>query len=529
MRRGDLLAVSALCLMALVLVGWRALGGETEGDRLHPEPHYRLELRMSLVGNGHDVAVRAAVPTSGSRQQITREIVSSGAFAYSVETEPGLRRAQWEARAVEGEHRLVYGATVRTQARQYELADDLGLPARHPESVQPFLEPGPEVQSDAPEVASLLAELVPDPDTAGLRGTLERVFRYARDEIDPAPFTGTTDALTCLRLGEGSCGGKSRLLVALARAAGIPARLVGGVILREGRWRSTHVWAEAWIRGHWVPFCPLNDYFAEIPETYLAIYRGEHPLINHSKDINFRYGFESRRVLAPPNEWARSARLPGVAALSSWEMFERFQVPVDLLKVVLMLPFGILVVVVARNIVGIETFGTFVPALLAVAFGETGLVAGVVLFAIIVICGTLVRGVLERFPMLQAPRLAVVLTAVVAIMLVVALAGAASGTVIPSWISLFPLAILTMVIERVTVTLEEEGTRRVLELAAGTLLVVAASYAVMQSEWLQVATLIFPELLLFPVAGFVIAGRWLGMKASEVFRFRSALTETRTT
>jgi hypothetical protein len=278
-----------------------------------------------------------------------------------------------------------------------------------------------------------------------------------------------------------------------------------------------------------VPFCPLNDHFAEIPESYLAIYRGEHPLISHSKDINFRYGFESRRVLAPPNEWSESARLPGVAALSSWEMFERFQVPVDLLKVVLMLPFGILVVVVARNIIGIETFGTFVPALLAVAFGETGLAAGLLLFAVIVLCGTAVRALLERFPMLQAPRLAVVLTAVVAIMLIVALAGAASGTVIPSWISLFPLAILTMVIERVTVTLEEEGPRRVLELSAGTVIVVVASYAVMQSEWLQVSTLIFPELLLFPVAGFVIAGRWLGMKASEFIRFRSALSEARPT
>lgn len=525
MRRGDLIVVASLCGLALVLIALRALGTGAGSDGLHPRPHHRLQLTMRLVGIGDDVAVRAALPIQSPRQRITGEVVSSGDFGYSVQREPGLRLAQWRATAPQGEHQLVYAATVRTRPARYHIESDLGRPARYPQSVRRFTEPGPEIQSESPEIRQLLERLAPAIEQPPLAETLSVLFAYARDRIEPAPFTGITDALTCLRLGEGSCGGKSRLFVALVRAAGIPARLVGGLILREGRWRSTHVWSEVWVRGHWVPFCPLNGHFAEIPDNYLAIYRGEHPLISHSKDINFRYAFESRRVLAPPAEWARSARLPGLAALSSWELFERFQVPVELLKVVLMLPFGILVVVVARNIVGIETFGTFMPALLAVAFAETGLWAGMLLFGVIVLCGTGVRLLLERFPMLQAPRLAVVLTATVAIMLVIALAGAASGTVIPSWISLFPLAILTMVIERVTVTLEEEGWRRVLHLAAGTAVVVVASYAVMQLEWLQVVTVSFPELLLFPIAGFVIAGRWLGMRASELIRFRSALAD----
>jgi hypothetical protein len=484
---------------------------------------------MSLVGVGQDIALRATLPSSSPRQRITGEMVSSGELAYSVESRPGVRRGQWEGRNVEGEHHVVYSATVRTFAKRFELAPDLKLPQSHPPHLQPYLLPGPEVQSDAPEVRELLQRIAPQTGAESLTSTLRRLFEYTRDEIEPAGFTGTTDALTCLRLGEGSCGGKSRLLVALSRAAGIPSRLVGGVILREGRWRSTHVWTEVWVQGHWVPMCPLNDHFASVPEDYLAIYRGEHPLITHSPDINFRYHFESRRVLAPPTAWARSARLPVVTPLSSWEVFERFQVPVDLLKVVLMLPFGILVVVVARNVLGIETFGTFVPALLAVAFGETGLLMGMLLFAVIVLCGTGVRVLLERFHLLQAPRLAVVLTAVVAVMLLIGIAGAATGTVIPSWISLFPLAILTMVIERVTVTLEEEGAVTVLRLAAGTGLVVIGSYAVMQAEWLQLAVIAFPELLLFAVAGFVIAGRWLGMRLLEIVRFRTVLSEPRTT
>jgi hypothetical protein len=529
MRRGDLVAVFGLCVLALALVGARAWRAADQDGGILPRHHHRLELRMTLVGVGQDIALRAALPSSSPRQRITGEMVSSGELVYSVDREPGLRLGEWEGRSVEGEHAVVYSATVRTFSQRFELAPDLRLSDHHPEHLERHLQPGPAVQSDAPEIRALLARIAPAAGSESLTSTLRRLFEFARDEIAPAGFTGTTDALTCLRLGEASCGGKSRLLVALARAAGIPARLVGGVILREGQWRSTHVWTEVWVQGHWVPMCPLNDHFASVPESYLAIYRGEHPLITHSPDINFRYHFESRRVLAPPSAWARSARLPVITPLSSWELFERFQVPVDLLKVVLMLPFGILVVVLARNVVGIETFGTFVPALLAVAFGETGLVTGMLLFAVIVLCGTGVRAVLERFHLLQAPRLAVVLTAVVAVMLLIALAGAATGTVIPSWISLFPLAILTMVIERVTVTLEEEGPATVLRLAAGTGVVVLGSYAVMQSEWLQLAVITFPELLLFAVAGFVIAGRWLGMRLSELVRFRVALSEPRAT
>ena len=74
-----------------------------------------------------------------------------------------------------------------------------------------------------------------------------------------------TCSLTALRLGEASCNGKSRLLVALARNAGIPARLIGGLVLRRGSTRTSHQWAEAWVAGHWLPIDPTNHHFAELP------------------------------------------------------------------------------------------------------------------------------------------------------------------------------------------------------------------------------------------------------------------------
>ena len=93
--------------------------------------------------------------------------------------------------------------------------------------------------------------------------------------LESRPFKGTTDALTALRLGEASCNGRSRLFVALARRAHVPARLVGGIILENGTKRVGHQWVEAWVAGRWVPFCPTNGWFAEIPAHYLTLYHGD--------------------------------------------------------------------------------------------------------------------------------------------------------------------------------------------------------------------------------------------------------------
>jgi transglutaminase-like putative cysteine protease len=49
-----------------------------------------------------------------------------------------------------------------------------------------------------------------------------RIFKYVYNDIRPARFSGTTSAVLACKLGEASCNGKSRLMVALCRHVGIP-------------------------------------------------------------------------------------------------------------------------------------------------------------------------------------------------------------------------------------------------------------------------------------------------------------------
>lgn len=517
-----LLVAASFTLMLARIARQRGAGGSP-----WPRRHYELLIDMKLFGHGDEAVVRAALPLQDDRQRVRNELVTSGDFRFDMERTGNNRQGVWSARTPHGPQSIVYSCTVATESRRFELAPGIVVPDRYPPELRPYLLGSEKIQADSPEVLALYERLVPPDRRGDVASTLRTIFDYTHETIKPAGYQGSTDALTCLRLGDASCGGKSRLFVALARAAGIPSRLVGGLILKQSTWQATHIWAEAWVGGHWVPFCPLNGHFGEIPENYLATYRGDLPQFVHTNDINFTYGFTAKRTLAPPTEWLPVSLPSSLSALNLWAAFEHVRIPVDLLKIILMIPFGALVVVICRNVIGIETFGTFMPALMAVAFRDTGLLWGVSLFLAVLLIGSLARLFLGRFQLLHTPRLGVILTITVLFVLFTALFGAASGSVLATRISLFPLAILTLTVERFALMLEQEGARRTMLVVAGTLIVVAACYGVMEWEPLQLTTLAFPETLLLVIAAFFISGRWLGMRFVEYVRFREFLPARR--
>jgi len=507
-----LLAVAAFAILFLKI---RFLGPSVAA--LLPEAHHEIRVDMSLDGHGEDVQVRMAVPMPAPTQSIRNELVSSSEFRFHIEKDGENRWGVWERAEARGRCALVYSATVRTEPRRFELPAVLPLPARYPQAVQVDLLPTPLIQSGAAEIRDLAARILAEQDRRDAAAIVRAAFAYSRDAIRSAEIKGTTDALTCLRLREGSCGGKSRLFAALLRASGVPARLVGGLILKDGSWTSTHVWTEAWLGGVWVPFCPLNDRFAEIPSNYLILCLGDESVFTHTRDVNFDYIFHAKTILAPP----MGEDAPAAGLLNLWAAFEQVGIPVNLLKIILLMPVGALVVVIARNLVGIQTFGTFMPALMAVAFRDTGLSWGMVLFVAILIAGGIVRVLLDRFKLLHTPRLAIVLTAIVSFLILLAVTAQAAGAILPTRATLFPLVILTLTVERFAILWDEEGIGKAIRVTLATMVVVAAAFAAIQWRALQAVVLAFPETLLLAVAAFIIIGRWMGLRLAEFVRFRS--------
>ena len=488
-----------------------------------PVQEYRVRVELSVDGTGRDVQVRTFLPVSDERQAV-RDHVLTGDLTYAQEARDGNLVATWQGEDVSGHHELSADWTARCEHVRWEIPAE--LPPPRPEGLPPELarelEPTEVVQSEDPEVIALARRLAP-------AGTpLPRVLDALFDHVAAMPyveFKGTTDALTALRLGEASCNGKGRLLVALLRASGVPARLVGGVILQPGSKRTSHQWIEAWVANRWVPYCPTNGYRAELPETYLALYRGDHALFKRTSDIGFDYSFRISRRLLPP---APSARVTSV--LGRWDprvALASVGLEPDLLRVVLMIPVGVLVLVLCRNVVGLSTFGTFLPALIAAAGRGTGLTWCLGGFVLVVLATLAVSQVLERLSLLHVPKMGILITFVVILLLAATAVGAAAGMPNLAGVGLFPMALLALTAERAGRMLEDSGARKLASLMVSTLVAIVACWIVMESVAVQSVVMAFPELLLLIVAVEIWLGGWTGLRVSELRRFRSLLAEER--
>jgi hypothetical protein len=520
LRYRDKLIIVLLVAICFCIVLWRLSTVGSKMNALLPERHYQFMVDMQLQGHGEDVSVRMMLPIETASQTTRDEAVKSSNFQFSIENGSTYRSGVWTGREIRDQQKLGYSCTVRTIRESYELSPTLEIPESYPYQVQAYLLSTDTIQSDSDEIAALFDTIVPQDQRNNLTSIIQKAYDYCLDSIKSVKITGTTDALTCLRLGEASCGGKSRLFAALLRHAGIPARLVGGLILKDSTWTSTHLWVDVWIAGRWVPFCTLNDYFAEKPMRYLVLYYGELPMLKRTRHVNFRYNFTAESILVPPEN---TAGLTGL--LNLWGLFEQVHIPIELLTVILLFPVGALVVTFARNILGVLTFGVFAPALLAVAFHGTGLVWGVFLFVIILAVGAGVRLFLERFQLLQTPRLGIMLTVTSLTMLGISIVSVAKGLTLSSRVSLFPLVIISMTIERFSVMTEEDGFAAAMKVCIMTILVACFSYWAMNLQFLESIVLAFPETQLLILALFFIIGRWPGLRLLEYVRFREFISE----
>ena len=490
-------------------------------NELIPAVSYQVDVNMQVDGHGDDIELATYLPKSDTRQSILEEQNASGLFSLSLQSDAGNRIAHWQAEAVRGTQVVRYTYSVLAHRVEYLIPTELTIPANadaYPQQLQNFLKASEGIQVDDPMIANTLDELFTTPPS-DLYTTVYTLHRYLQDQFENRDFSGFTDALTALKLKEASCNGKGRLFVALLRKLNIPARLVGGLIMQQGSKRTSHQWIEAYINGHWVPFDTINDHFASLPANYLTLYYGDQFLYRHTTNVNFQYTFKINKRLVPKQS-LKEKEDAGFNILDFYTLFEQIGISQNLLKILIMIPVGAFVVVVFRNVIGLETFGTFLPALIAAASRETGLLWGLIGFGLIILITSFVRKVLDWVHMLHSPKMAVLLTTVVILLLSFTVLGVNFGLLDLAHISLFPIAILAITAERFAILETEQGWRKALSISAMTAIVIAACYMVMDSLFLQSMFLAFPELLLLVIALNLWLGKWIGMRLSEFIRFR---------
>lgn len=129
----------------------------------------------------------------------------------------------------------------------------------------------PLLPADHPRLRSLAAEVL-----GGERDGLvaaRRLAEWVHAYLEKVPSAGVPDALAVLDAGRGDCNEHAMLFTALARAAGVPARVVAGLVFIDGRF-VYHAWSE--VRGAvgWLPVDPALGQFPA-DATHIALVRGD--------------------------------------------------------------------------------------------------------------------------------------------------------------------------------------------------------------------------------------------------------------
>jgi len=92
-------------------------------------------------------------------------------------------------------------------------------------------------------------------------------------------------------------------------------------------------------------------------------------------------------------------------------------------------------------------------------------------------------------------------------------------------VSLFPMVILTMTIERLSITWEERGGGHSFKVALGTLFAATLAHLLMSVPELAYFVFTFPAVLLILVGFMLAMGRYRGYRLTELVRFKALMTK----
>lgn len=180
------------------------------------------------------------------------------------------------------------------RARAYALPNGADMPETDD---NPFLAPTSFIDCDAPAIIERARGL----DAGDAKATAVALFDWVRDHVRYDPYTAMDPpeqyrASAVLARGSGYCVQKAVLLAALARAAGIPARL-GFADVRNHKTPERlrqlmgtdlyvyHGFVELWLDGGWVKATPAFDRRAtEKAGALLVELDGEHDAMLHPVD-----------------------------------------------------------------------------------------------------------------------------------------------------------------------------------------------------------------------------------------------------
>lgn len=478
---------------------WQVLGFPLTGDQ--ETPTWTVETSVHFDAGPGPIKASLQIPTLTPGFGTSEEYSVSRNYGFSVNYVSGGRQAQWTVRRTAGQQTLYYRIVVYEDraADWSDTTPPFPLPPVINEPLKTAVDViVSEVREHSADAASFTAELLRVVNNPSPGSSVDLLLA----EVDtPLQFV--------------------KIMTTVLAAARIPARIIRGMELQNRTRRANLIpWLEIHDGVRWRFFNPRSG-SENLPDHFLIWSRGDDSLVQVDGGTNVEVRFAVQKnfidsmVVAEQRAKVRQSVLVNFSLAS---------LPIQtqaVYSILLMIPIGALIMVLMRNLVGIDAFGTFMPVLIALSFRETQLFWGIMLFTLLVALGLSIRFLLERLRLLLVPRLSAVLIVVVLLMLVISIVSHKMGMETGLSVALFPMVIIAMTIERMSIVWEERGPADAIRGGTGSLLVAAVAYLAMGMNWLEHIITSFPELLLVVLAIVILLGRYTGYRLTELVRFKA--------
>jgi hypothetical protein len=503
-RWQSLLIAFVLALTGLLIAGYKIVYLKTPLLPHEKRSVFSISAEITFESAGGAAAVSLALPPEQNGIRVLSEETASADFGYTVAQTAEGKRGEWARRSVKGKQTLYYGLDVIIDpAFTAEKAADAES-ASEEESLVEFSKPMRrsadsllnEVRTHSADAHSFAAELISQ-------------FRLKQPSQAVKMLLGIKQET------------RFSLLYRLLRYEGIKVRKVRGLYLEDAqRNRQLVAMLEVHNGRSWQLF-DIKKGKVQKAANFFIWQQGGESLLEVSGGTKSKVRFSVSEHHVPATDISRHNELEREAALIDFSLLSLPSSEQNAFKHILLVPIGALVLVFVRIFVGLRTSGTFMPVLIALAFMETTVLAGVLMFIVVVGIGLVIRNYLSHLNLLLVARISAVVIVVIAIMSNLSILSYKLGIEEVLTITFFPMIILAWTIERMSILWEEEGGMEVLVQGSGSLLVAVLAYFAMSNALIAHLTFTFPEILLIVLSMIILMGRYSGYRLSELLRFKS--------
>lgn len=450
------------------------------------------------------VKVQMFVPPLSQDYVSLNESFISNNYGVSINRVDGNRKVTWSARRVSGNQTLYYRLVLtkrysgeKPKAKGPIFRDSIAVEGAEKIAAEALMAP---IRQHSADIETFISE------------TIKRVNNVNDDNVK------------LLLAGDTSTPNKAKTIELLLSIAHVPMERVHTIRLVADQPQTPELWLRSFNGQDWLYFSPETGE-SGLPNDRLVWWTGDENLVSieGGKKLNVRFSLNNSQMNA-----IRLAKLTDENTDADFLEYSLYGLPLQTQQtfmIMVMIPIGVLVILVLRNLIGLQTLGTFTPVLIALAFREMQLGYGIALFTIITALGLSLRSYLEHLKLQMLPRLSVVLTFVVVLIATISLLSHKLGLERGLSVALFPMVILTMTIERLSITWEERGGGHAMKVAIGTLFAASLAHLLMTVPELNYFVFTFPAVLLILVGFMLAMGRYRGYRLTELFRFKAFLKD----